>query len=423
MNAVVGGACPRRAAPELPELPALPRGLPASARAVLQLLRRLRGGALELVLPDGRALHFGVDCAQPPVPMQVHDWRLFGDVLRRGGVGFGEGYFNRLWSTGDLPRLLRLLLANRDAMQRALRGGAWGMLVLRLRHALHLNTRRGSRLNIQAHYDLGNDFYRAWLDPGMNYSAALFTRPGMDLEQAQQAKLARVLDQLGVEPGARVLEIGCGWGGFAEAAARRGLRVDGVTLSREQLDWACVRLQRAGLQDLARVHLLDYRDLAAITPAGGFDAVASIEMFEAVGERYWNRYFEALAASLRAGARACIQTITIDDALFEDYRRSSDFIQQYVFPGGMLPCRSRFRELAANAGLDVLDEHGFGADYASTLAIWRERFARAARRVEALGHDQRFRLLWEFYLAYCEAGFAQGSIDVVQFTLRRSARR
>ncbi len=396
-------------------------GLPAAARSVLALLQHLRGDRLEVVLPDARALHFGAHAVGDQSPLQVHvrDWRVFGETLRRGDVGFAEGYFEARWTTSDLPRLLRLLVANRDALQRTLHGSVWGTLLLRLRHALRGNSRRGSRLNIHAHYDIGNEFYARWLDPGMNYSSGLFTNAWQDLEQAQRNKIERVLGQLQVPAGARVLEIGCGWGGFAEAAARRGLQVDGITLSREQLDWGMRRLRDAGLEPRARLHLLDYRDMARLAPPGGFDAVASIEMFEAVGERYWKGYFRALAGSLRPGGRACVQSITIDDRLFADYRRGTDFIQQYIFPGGMLPSREVFRGLAAGAGLAVEDEYAFGADYATTLALWRQRFLQAEQQLEAQGFDRRFRRLWEFYLAYCEAGFAQASTDVVQFTLRK----
>ncbi len=404
--------------------PAALQGLPAAARSVLGLLRHLRGDRLEVVLPDGRAMHFGEHAVGEQAPLQVRvlDWRVFGETLRRGDVGFGEGYFEQRWTTPDLPRLLRLLLLNRDALQRTLYGSTWGTWLLRLRHALRANSRRGSRHNIHAHYDIGNAFYELWLDPGMNYSSALFDAPGLDLEQAQQHKIDRVLRQLDVQAGSRVLEIGCGWGAFAEAAARRGLRLDGVTLSREQLQWGRERLRAAGLDRQARLHLMDYRDMAGITPAGGFDAVASIEMFEAVGERYWKGFFRVLAGSLRKGGRACVQSITIDEALFPSYRGGTDFIQQYIFPGGMLPTRKLFRQLAAAAGLEVVDEFAFGRDYATTLAAWRQRFAQVTQSLQEQGFDQRFRLLWDFYLAYCEAGFAQGSTDVVQFTLRKSGR-
>ena len=403
---------------------ARPARMPLAARSVLAMLRKLRYGRLELRLPDGSMLSLGgAERDQALAQVQVSDWSVFGAVLRRGDIGFAEGYMSGQWTTTDLPGLLGLLAANRAALERALHGSPLGTLLDRLRHGLlRRNTRRGSRDNIHAHYDLGNDFYRLWLDPGMNYSSALFTETGMSLEQAQQAKLDRVLRELQPRPGQRVVELGCGWGGFAETAARAGLEVDGITLSDRQLEFARARLRDAGLDARARVHLCDYRDARRLSPADGFDALASIEMFEAVGERYWKGFFRVLADSLRTGGRACVQSITIDEALFPSYRGGTDFIQQYIFPGGMLPTRKLFRQLAAAAGLEVVDEFAFGRDYATTLAAWRQRFAQLTQSLQEQGFDQRFRLLWDFYLAYCEAGFAQGSTDVVQFTLRKSGR-
>ncbi|MBX3635880.1 MAG: class I SAM-dependent methyltransferase, partial [Rubrivivax sp.] len=271
--------------------------------------------------------------------------------------------------------------------------------------------------NIHAHYDIGNPFYRLWLDETMNYSAALFdgdlAQPTAD---AQRAKVRRALRQLDLQPGQRLLEIGCGWGALAEAAAGEfGARVTGVTLSDEQLAWAQERLQRAGLAGHADLRLQDYRDI----PETGFDAVASIEMFEAVGREYWGGFFATLRDKLKPGGRACLQSITIRDDLFERYAKSTDFIQQYIFPGGLLPSRSAFRAEAAKAGLELVDEFAFGADYAETLRRWRVQFLARERAVRKLGFDERFLRIWEFYLAYCEAAFATGNTDVVQFTLRR----
>ncbi len=400
-----------------------PQRLPLAARGVVAMLHRIGIGRLELRLPDGRLLHFGAHAwTAPAASVTVHDWSVFARLLRRGGIGLAESHFSGLWSTPDLAGLLRLLLANRAALERGLRGSWLGTALDRLRHALlRRNTRAGSRDNIHAHYDIGNDFYRLWLDPGMTYSGAWFAHPQMTLEQAQAAKLERVLRELQVEAGAHVLEIGCGWGSFAETAARAGLHVDGITLSQEQLVFAQARLRDAGVDDRARLHLLDYRDAATLAPASGFDAIASIEMIEAVGEAYWPTYFDTLARLLKVGGRACIQTITIDDARFARYRRGTDFIQRYIFPGGMLPSKRAFAEQARRAGLEIVAAHEFGADYARTLALWRERFGAALEQVRALGFDRRFERLWEFYLAYCEAGFAVGTIDVVQYTLRRNA--
>lgn len=392
--------------------------LPRTARVLLRLLQHLPQGRLELQVPDGVPLQFGH--AKPPAlraSARVNDWAVCGAILRSGDIGFAEGYIAGHWDCPDLPALMRLLLANRDAIERLLYGHWWGRLAYRLRHVLNRNSRAGSRRNTRSHYDLGNEFYALWLDPGMTYSGALFSGDATRaLEEAQRAKLRRALRQCGVQAGQRVLELGCGWGSLAEMAAGAfGARVTGLTLSPRQLQWAQARLQQAGLAARAQLRLQDYREL----DEPPFDAIVSLEMFEALGEAWWARWFAAVARHLRPGGRACVQTITIDEALFERYRRSTDFIQQYVFPGGLLPSAERFRAAARAAGLHIEDEFHFGADYAHTLRHWRTRFHAQAVQVRALGFDARFVRLWDFYLAYCEAAFDSGSTDVVQFTLRR----
>jgi cyclopropane-fatty-acyl-phospholipid synthase len=402
-------------------LPSCPRTVrvPPAAEAVLSLLQHLPRGRLELQAPDGTPLCFG--SAAPDAPRaaaQVRDWAVCGAILRSGDIGFAEGYIDGHWDTADLPALMRLLLANRDAIDRLLYGHWWGRLAYRLRHLLrHRNSRAASRRNIHAHYDLGNDFYALWLDEGMTYSGAWFDGdPGRSLEQAQQAKLRRALDQCGLQAGGRLLELGCGWGSLSMlATAEFGARVTGLTLSPRQLQWSQARLQCRGLSQLAELRLQDYRDL----DEPPFDAVVSLEMFEALGEAWWPRYFGVMARHLRPGGRACVQTITIDDALFERYKRSTDFIQQYVFPGGLLPSSERWRAAAQAGGFGIVDEFGFGSDYAHTLRLWRARFLAQRAAVRALGFGERFVRLWDFYLAYCEAAFDSGSTGVVQFTLRR----
>ena len=286
--------------------------------------------------------------------------------------------------------------------------GSWHQLLsARIRHWLNRNSRSGSKRNIMAHYDLGNDFYRLWLDQGMSYSSAIYpTAETTDLEHAQRAKYRRILRRLQAEPGQRVLEIGCGWGGFAEMAVQQGLQVTGLTLSPLQLEWAQKRAPGADLR------LQDYRDTS-----GQFDHIVSIEMFEAVGERWWPAYFDTVAKALKPGGRALIQSITIRDDLFDDYRKGTDFIQQYIFPGGMLPSRSAFRDAAARQGLAVNAEYTFGADYARTLLEWRHAFERNWPQIAALGFDEKFRRLWRMYFCYCEAGFLAGNVSVVQFEL------
>lgn len=393
-------------------LPELAAELPRAARRVLTLLRHLRHGSLDVQTPEGELLHFGQD-QQPRAAIRITDWAVCEAALKSGDVGFAESFVAGHWTSPDLSALLELLIRNRTALEALFYGGFWGGLLYRVRHALNRNTRTGSRKNIQAHYDLGNEFYRLWLDPTMNYSSAWFegAKSG-DLVAAQQAKMRRALAEAQVTPGSRVLEIGCGWGAVAEVAARDfSAHLTGVTLSTEQLAWARDRLTKAGLS--ADLRLQDYRDIADEP----FDAVVSIEMFEAVGREYWDGYFRTVADKLKPGGRACIQSITIRDDLFERYVRSTDFIQQYIFPGGLLPSPSQFRLHAERAGLKVVNELAFGGDYAETLRRWRETFLRHDGRVRELGFDTRFMRLWEFYLAYCEAAFAAGNTDVMQFTL------
>jgi cyclopropane-fatty-acyl-phospholipid synthase len=384
--------------------------LPAAARLIVKALRNLKHGALLLRRPDGSHQLFGDGSF--PVVLELASWKPCSAALRSGDIGFAESFIAGEWKTDNLPGLLALLIRNRGEMEALVYGSWWGSLLYRLKHLLNRNSRAGSRKNIHAHYDIGNAFYQLWLDPTMTYSSAIFSG-GDDLATGQMAKYRRIVGQLQLQPGARVLEIGCGWGGFAETAACEAqAHVTGLTLSTEQLDYARQRLTDAGLAQQTDLRLCDYRDCA-----GQFDAIASIEMFEAVGERYWPDYFACVARNLKQGGRACIQTITIDEALFARYRQGTDFIQQYIFPGGMLPAPSAFRRMAEQHGLRVVDEFRFGIDYANTLLQWRRSFLAQSEAVMAQGFDQRFMLTWEFYLAYCEAAFRAGNTDVMQFTL------
>jgi cyclopropane-fatty-acyl-phospholipid synthase len=379
--------------------------LSRDTRLVFELLENLHGGLLEVRLPDGSSRLFGE--GEPGVTLVVHDEVVFQRILARGDIGFAEAYFDGQWDSSDVTGLLRLFAANRDGLRRAVYGNWRQLLSARLRHWLNRNSRSGSKRNIMAHYDLGNAFYALWLDPTMSYSSAIYrAHDGEDLSAAQQAKYRRILRRLQAVPGQSVLEIGCGWGGFAELAAADGLQVTGLTLSPAQLEWAQRRVPQADLR------LQDYRDLDE-----RFDHVVSIEMFEAVGERWWPTYFRKIREALKPGGRAVIQSITIRDDLFDDYRKSTDFIQQYIFPGGMLPSRAAFRAAAARHGLVVRNEYAFGEDYARTLAEWRHVFERNWPQIAALGFDETFRRLWRLYLCYCEAGFRAGNIDVVQFEL------
>jgi len=398
---------------------ALPASAPAAARAVFRLLKNLKHGTLDIQLPDGTGLHFGlaVDGGMRAA-MRLLNWNVCGATMRSGDIGFAETYIAGDWTSPDPAMLIRLMLANGSEVESLVYGTWWGSLLYRFRHWLNRNSRSGSKKNIHAHYDLGNEFYRLWLDPTMNYSSAWFegdrTRP---MEEAQWAKVRRALTECDVKPGDRVLEIGCGWGSLAECAARDfGATVTGVTLSSEQLEWACKRLADAGLPGDLRFQ--DYRDLTDGS-AGPFDAVASIEMFEAVGREYWPSFFETLNSQLKQGGKACVQSIVIRDDLFDRYVGSTDFIQQYIFPGGLLPSPAEFRKAAARAGLRVVNELEFGLDYAETLLRWRQRFLSQEGPVRRLGFDSRFMRIWEFYLAYCEAAFEAGNTNVMQFTLQR----
>jgi cyclopropane-fatty-acyl-phospholipid synthase len=396
-------------------MPRPTRGMPAAARVLLALLRRMRHGALHVVLPDGSMQHFGHASDEPPAVLVMHAWRVAGDALKGGDVGFAESYMRGDWDTPDLVRLLTVLAANQTELERAFFGRGLASWIARLRHLMNANTRRQARRNVVAHYDLGNDFYQLWLDPTMTYSSAYYGGDAhLTLAQAQTAKYQRMLDALRLAPGAHILEIGCGWGGFAELAAQAGYRVTGLSLSDAQTAYARARIARAGLGERVEFKVQDYRDERGI-----YDGVVSIEMVEAVGERWWPVYFAKVRDALKPGARACIQAITIIEAKFERYRRETDFIQQYIFPGGMLASATRLRAEAARAGLVPAGATTFGADYARTLLAWLAAFDANLGTVRAQGFDERFVRCWRFYLAYCTAGFATGSTDVGHFTFAR----
>jgi cyclopropane-fatty-acyl-phospholipid synthase len=396
----------------------LPAGAPAAARTVLQLLSRLRHGCLSVRLPDGSMRRFGQG-QTPSASLHLNDWQVCSAALKSGDIGFAEGYIDGHWSSPDLAALLRLFIANRREVEDVIYGTWLGRLFYRVRHLLNRNTRGNSQKNIHAHYDLGNAFYELWLDGTMNYSSALYETPQASMQQAQLAKVRRALRMVDVKPGERVLEIGCGWGALAEMATTEfGARLVGVTLSTEQLAWARARMSRCGVAERADLRLQDYRDIGRDGLADqSFDAICSIEMIEAVGREYWPTYFATVARLLKTGGRACIQSIVIDDEFFERYLQSTDFIQQYIFPGGCLPSPGAFRAQAEQAGLKVIDEFCFGQDYARTLQEWRQAFMAREQQVLALGFDRRFMRIWEFYLAYCEAAFAERNTDVVQYTL------
>ena len=390
--------------------------LPRMVRLALGYGSKLQRGTLDVTLPDGRKVRLGGNRAGPAAAMSVSDFSFASRLLRGGDIGIAEAYLRGEWDTPDLTQFLYLFCVNQDWMRTMLVGNPLMRSVQIIRHWFNRNTRRQARRNIYAHYDIGNAFYSAWLDPSMTYSSALFEDDTKDLTSAQNNKYRRLAEAIDLGSGHKLLEIGCGWGGFAEYAAKTcGARVVGLTISREQRDFAQQRIQRAGLGERVEIKLQDYRD-----ERGQYDRIASIEMIEAVGEQFWPKYFSQLRDRLLPGGLAGIQAITIQDGLFQAYRREVDFIQRYVFPGGMLPSPKVLKTLGDRFGVPLIREHIFGQDYAKTLATWRNNFREAWPNLTPLGFDERFRRLWEYYLSYCEAGFLSGNIDVRQVVFAKS---
>ena len=392
-----------------------------NTKTLLGILAKLNHGYLKMTLPNGEVREFGSPSNPLCADIQIHEWSVFRQVMSHGDIGFAESYIRGEWNTSDLKAILELAIRNRTILEKAIYGSWIGSILYRLKHWLRDNSKAGSRKNIHAHYDLGNAFYSLWLDPTMSYSSAWFSEGvKQTLADAQRAKIKRILDSLHTKPGDHVLEIGCGWGGLMEGALLSERSITGLTLSTEQKAYAEDRLAKIQLPINAsnsfEVRLQDYRDCQE-----QFEGIASVEMFEAVGENHWPEYFQTVAKCLKAGGKACIQTIVIAEELFERYRHNTDFIQQYVFPGGMLPSRTSFKASAAKAGLQIDEEFAFGSDYAKTLCLWRDSFNQKLQEVRQLGFDEAFIRLWNFYLMYCAAGFAQRNIDVVQFTLSHQA--
>ncbi|HEX8224817.1 MAG TPA: cyclopropane-fatty-acyl-phospholipid synthase family protein [Allosphingosinicella sp.] len=384
------------------------------SRILDRIDRGLERGAIEGVLPDGTRRILGGRAPGPRPVVELRSWRALARLVSSGSVGWYKSWELGEWASPDPVPLFELFMLNAESLGDTARAKGPFRLVNSIAHRFRDNDKARARDNIAHHYDLGNDFYRAWLDPGMTYSSAVFAAPGQTLEEAQAHKLTLLLDRLVLEPGQRLLDIGCGWGSLAEAAARdRGVEVTGLTLSAEQKAYAERRLQAAGLGSRCAIQLTDYRDAE-----GQYDAVASVEMAEAVGQDYWPAYLGTIARLLKPGGRAALQFISIREPLFDDYAANADFIQTYIFPGGMLVSEARFRALAEQAGLSWQDRRGYGLDYAETLKLWRRRYDLAVEegRLPA-GFDDRFHRLWRYYLMYCEGGFRGGGIDVAQVTL------
>lgn len=392
------------------------RGMPSSFRLAAMMLLNTKHGRITFTLPDRTRIVFDNDTPGADAIVDIHDYRFAKRSIAGGDIGFAESYMDGDWSTPDLTAVLTFFSENFESTGKLAIGSLIVRITNMLRHVFNRNSKSGSKRNIEAHYDLGNDFYESWLDKSMTYSSALFEAPDMNLTAAQHNKYERISAEIGLSPGKSVLEIGCGWGGFAEYAAKtHGAKVTCLTISPSQREYALARMQREGLNELVEIRLEDYRD-----HAGKYDGVASIEMFEAVGEKYWPSYFSKVQESLKDDATAALQIITINDDLFESYRKRADFIQHYIFPGGMLPSEKALIAQVDRAGLKLDDVHYFRKDYARTLRTWAAEFERHWPSIIKMGFDERFRRMWRFYLSYCEAGFDNGRIDVGHFKLSRA---
>ncbi|MGV4792022.1 class I SAM-dependent methyltransferase [Rhizobium sp. F40D2] len=389
------------------------RRLGLGGRLMAHMVRNLRIGTLRIVLPSAAVIHKVGAEAGPDATIVMWRWRALRRMVTAGDIGFAEGFLQEDWETPDLTALIRLAARNGDALSPAIQGSQLMRLLNRTRHLFNANSRRGSRRNIEAHYDLGNDFYKEWLDQKMLYSSAIFDETTPTLEAAQQNRLDQIREKLVLSGSERVLEIGCGWGALAlDLAANSDASVVGITLSPSQLAWAKEAVAAAGKTSQVDLRLLDYRDTD-----GQFDRIVSIEMFEAVGEAYWPSYFDMLKRCMKDGGRAVLQIISIEEGRFEAYRGSIDFIQKYVFPGGFLPSDAALVGAMAAAGLKLTEVEHFGKSYARTLREWKARFHARWPAIAAQGFDERFKRLWDYYLCYCEAGFEEGSINVGIYTV------
>ena len=391
------------------------QNLPRYFSRVFDLVGKLNSGRVDFVLPDGRRFRAEGKCPGPVAEITINNPEVFARLIREGDLGFSDAYLDEWWTTPDLQTFMDFIHADNDDMYDGFSGIAIVRAWEKVRFWFQSNSKRQALKNISHHYDLGNDFYSLWLDDTMTYSSALFNTGQESLENAQIAKYASMIDQMGVKPGDHVLEIGCGWGGFAEYAAKeRGLKVTGLTISKEQLLYAQERIKNKGLEDKVNLKLQDYRD-----EKGVYDGVASIEMFEAVGEKYWPIYFETIKHCLKPGRQATLQIITVHDARWDVYRKSVDFIQKYIFPGGMLPSPTVLRQEVTKAGLRVQHSIEFGKSYSQTLRRWFDVFNDQWDTINDMGFDDRFRRMWNFYLTSCAATFESGNCDVTQITLQK----
>lgn len=391
-------------------------GLPKWFSIVFEEIKGVESGSVDLTLPDGRRFRAEGRTPGPKAELILKHSGLLPRIAREGELGFSEAYLDGWWDTPDLQTLLDVLVNRSDWVRRSHPAAIFSGLYRRIWHWTRNNSRAQAKRNISYHYDLGNDFYGKWLDPSMTYSSGIFDGPAEDLTEAQTRKYARMCDTIGAAPDQQILEIGCGWGGFAEFAAReRGAKVTALTISREQRDFALKRIFEAGLAERVSIEMRDYRD-----EVGTYDGIASIEMFEAVGEKYWPVFFSGVHDRLKPGAQAALQVITIEDSMFAKYRKTVDFVQKYIFPGGMLPSREELDRQLGKAGLARGEYFSFGESYSHTLRQWHGTFNAAWDDIQSLGYDERFRRMWNLYLTSCAATFRSGVTDVVQFGLRRA---
>jgi cyclopropane-fatty-acyl-phospholipid synthase len=378
----------------------------------LEMMSKIKYGTMTIITPEGDYLNYRGSEVGVHVSIRIFNWKFCDELFLRGDIGLGESYIAGLWESDNINDLIKFGIDNKAQLERVIKGSFFKILFYRLKHLLNRNSKRGSQKNIYAHYDLGNEFYKLWLDPSMTYSSALFDKPTIDLLFAQESKYENILNQLDLKVGDHILEVGCGWGGFMECAAKRGIKVTGITISKEQYEFAKVRL--SNYENFATVKLMDYRDIKV-----QYDHIVSIEMFEALGQEYWATYFNIIHSALKKNGKLIIQSITINDQDFSSYRKGTDFIQQYIFPGGMLPSPNAFKKVASEQGLKHYGHVEFGKDYGLTLKIWEENFSKALESVRAIGFDDKFIRTWRFYLKYCQGGFEAGKISVYQFYLTK----
>ena len=378
----------------------------------LEMMSNIRKGSVTIVTPEEKFLKYtGIEEGEH-VSIRINEWKFCEDIFMKGDIGLGESYISGYWDCGNINNLIKFGIENYNELERVIKGSLLKILFFRIKHFLNRNSRKGSLKNVHAHYDIGNEFYQLWLDSSMTYSSAIFNSTDEELLSAQENKYERILKKLKLKNGDHILEVGCGWGGFMEYAARNGVKVTGVTISKEQYEFAKKRLSKFG--NLAKVKLQDYRDID-----GKYNHIVSIEMFEALGEKYWKKYFKMLFSILKPGGKLIIQSITINNNDFFSYRKCSDFIQQYIFPGGMLPSPKIFKDVAVKQGFIYGGDLEFGRDYGITLKRWEENFSSVLSRVKKLGFDDKFIRTWRFYLKYCQGGFEANKISVFQFSFTK----